>query len=230
MDVDRLDRIAAGRVQDVVHLREPQEIAKILLVAGAPAAVEVGAIGRRRHLRDDQIVAAEADIVRRVARMDREFRRRVRDQLEDHVGVEAHPLAALADIGAVILHDLAGAVMQHVDADLLQHAQRGEVDRFELVVGDQLGRGQRNLELPERRLLEGGRAAGAFSGPAAAPRAFRRDHRFGWMQCGGHGIPREVVCRRHNGPRPIPSVRMRRPLGRGKRHEPEAACDPLVQL
>ena len=126
-----------------MHLRKLQEIAEILLVAGAPAAVEIGAVRRRRHLRDDQIVAAEADVVRGVARMDGEFRRRMRDQLEDHVGVETHPLAALADIGAMILHDLAGAVMQHVDADLLQHAQRGEVDRLELVVGDQLGRGER---------------------------------------------------------------------------------------
>ena len=43
----------------------------------------------------------------------------VRDQLEDHVAVEAHPLAALAHVGAVLLHDLRRAVMQHVDADLL---------------------------------------------------------------------------------------------------------------
>ena len=112
----------------------------------------------------------------------REFRRRVRDQLEDHVGVEAHALAAFADVGAMLLHDLAGAVMQHVDADFLQHAQRGEVDRFQLVVGDQLGRRERDLQLPERRLLEGGRAAGALSGAAAAARAVGGEHRFGWMQ------------------------------------------------
>ena len=83
----------------------------------------------------------------------------VRDQFEDHVAVEAHPLAAFADVGAMLLHDLAGAVMQHVDADFLEHAQRGEVDRFQLVVGDQLGRRERDLQLPERRLLEGRRAA-----------------------------------------------------------------------
>ena len=70
VDVDRLDRIAAGRVEDVVHLRELQEIAEVLLVAGPAATVEVGAVRRRRHLREDQIVAAEAHIVRRVARVD----------------------------------------------------------------------------------------------------------------------------------------------------------------
>ena len=73
MDVDRLDRIAAGRHQYVVHLRKFQEIAEIDLVAGAAAIVEVGAVGRRRHLREDQVVAAEAHIVRGVSRMQREF-------------------------------------------------------------------------------------------------------------------------------------------------------------
>ena len=121
--------------------------------------------------------------------MDGEFGRAVRDQLEDHVAVEAHALGALAHVGAMRLHDAARLVMQHVDADFLQHAQRGEVDRFQLVVGDQLGRRERDSQLPERRLLEGGRAAGALSGASAAAGAVSGHDRFGGLKGGGHDGP-----------------------------------------
>ena len=42
VDVDRLDGIAARRVDDVVGLGELDELAEVLLVAGAPAALAVG--------------------------------------------------------------------------------------------------------------------------------------------------------------------------------------------
>ena len=193
MDVDRLDRIAAGRHQYVVHLRKLEEVAEIRLVAGPAAVVEVGAVRRRRHLREDQIVAAEAHIVRRVARMQRELARAVLDQLEDHVGVEAHALGAFAHVGAVLLHDAPGIVVQHVDADLLQHAQRRQMDQFELVVGDQLGRREGVLQLPERRLLEGSRAAGALACAAAAAHPVGGERGFGWMKRGGHGGPHGMM-------------------------------------
>ena len=107
MNVDRLYRIAAGALQDVVHLRQAQEVAVVGLIAWPPAAIEVGAIGCRSHHRQDNVIAAEAQIVRRIAGMEREFRRAVRDELEDHVAVEAHPFATFADVGAMRLHDVA---------------------------------------------------------------------------------------------------------------------------
>jgi hypothetical protein len=175
-----------------VHLRKLEEVAVVLLVAGAAAAVDVGTIGRRRHHRDDQIVAAEADIVRRIAGMDGEFRRAVRNQLEDHVAVEAHPLAAFADIRAMRLHDAPCLVVQHVDADFPENAQRREVDRFQLVVGDQPGRRQRDFQLTERRLLERPRCAGALARAAAATGAVVCQCRFGGMKGGGHDSPRTL--------------------------------------
>jgi hypothetical protein len=153
---------------------------------GAPAAVEVGTIGRRRHLREDEIVAAEGDVVRRVARMHRKLRRCALDQLEDHVGVEAHALAPLGKVSAVLLHDLARAFVQHLDADFLQHPERGQVDRFQLVVGDQLGRREGNAQRLERRLLEKTGAAGAFSRAAAAACALGCDRRLRGLHCCVH--------------------------------------------
>src|SRR5439155_26619705 len=46
MDVDRLDRIARNEADAVEMLRKLQKIAVIGMVAGAPAIVEIGAVGR----------------------------------------------------------------------------------------------------------------------------------------------------------------------------------------
>lgn len=113
-------------------------------------------------------------------------------RLEDHVAVEADPLTAVADIRAMRLHDAPCLVMQHVDANFTQHAQRGEVDRFQLVVGDQLRRRQRDFQLTERRLLERRRCAGTFARAAAATGAIVCQCRFGGMKGGGHDKPRTL--------------------------------------
>ena len=56
MDIDRLDRIAAGRVDDVIGLGKLDQLAEILLVAGAAPAFAIGHEGCRSDLRKDQIV------------------------------------------------------------------------------------------------------------------------------------------------------------------------------
>jgi len=42
VDIDRLDRITAGRVDDVVMLREFDQLAKVFLIAGPTAAFTIG--------------------------------------------------------------------------------------------------------------------------------------------------------------------------------------------
>ncbi len=86
----------------------------------------------------------------------------------------------------MLAHQLAGAFVEHVDADLGQHPQRCQVDRFQLVVGDQPGRLERDRQLAEGGLLEGGARAGALAGPAAAAAAVRRKQRIGGLDGGGH--------------------------------------------
>ena len=186
VDVDRLHRIAAGAVDDVVHLRQLDEIAEVRLVSGTAAAVDIGAVGGRRDLGKEHRVAAELEIVRGVAGMHREARRRMADKFEDHVRVEAHALGVCANVGSMLLHDPPCLVMQHVDTDLLQHAERCEVDRFELVGGHDLGRRKAHLRLPERRLFEGGRSTRALSRPAAAACSIALGHRFGGWHRIGH--------------------------------------------
>ena len=221
MDVDRLDRIAAGACSGCCAS------ARGAGSCGSPPGCRGAGRGRCRSNSGADAICEMTRLLPPKRTLCAGLRAwmvnsggAVRDQLEDHVAVETHPLAALAHVGAVLLHDLARAVVQHVDADLLAARAARRDGSFPARLRRSAWSASSGIfELPERRLLEGGRAAGAFSGAAAAARALGRDHRFGWMQCGGHGIPRvEVACRRHNGPRPTRSVRKRRPVGRGKRH------------
>src|SRR5690606_34329495 len=97
------------------------------------------------------------------------------DQLEDHVAVEAHPLGAFADVGAVLLHQPSRFRVQHLDADFLQHLERGEMDRLQFVRRNQVRGWERDAQLPEGRLLERARTAGALArAPSAAGSLGRR--------------------------------------------------------
>ena len=65
--INRLHGISARGVDDVMDLRQLDEIAEIFLVAAATPLVHAGDIRGRAHLCKDDIVAAKADVVFRIA-------------------------------------------------------------------------------------------------------------------------------------------------------------------
>ncbi|MNL35005.1 hypothetical protein D3C87_1570090 [compost metagenome] len=69
MNVDRLDRITAGRVEDVVMLREFDQLAKVFLIAGAATTLAIGNERGGSDLCEDQVIAADADIPLRISGM-----------------------------------------------------------------------------------------------------------------------------------------------------------------
>jgi len=85
--------------------------------------------------------------------MEGEFGRDGLDDLLDHRRVETDTLAAILDRRAGALEVLTGVRVEEVHPDLGEDAQRGAVDRVELVVGDRPRRLVRHLRLPERPLL-----------------------------------------------------------------------------
>ncbi len=123
VNVDRLYWIAAGHLQDVVRLSELEEVAVVLLIARAAAAIGVGAVWRRAHLGENDVVAAKSQIVRRIARVNGELGGCMGDQFEDHVRVEADAQLAFPHIRAMRLHDDARLVMENVHADLPQEPE-----------------------------------------------------------------------------------------------------------
>ena len=92
MQIHRLDRVAPGQVDDVVALRQLHQVAKVLLVARAPAAVHVRAVGWAGNLGKNQVLAANVHIALGVARVQGEFGRAGFDGLQDQVAVKTHPL------------------------------------------------------------------------------------------------------------------------------------------
>ena len=77
VDVDRLDRVAAGEVDAVEVLRQPDEVAEVLDVADAAAAVEVHGVRRRGDVAEEHVPAADGHPARGVARGHVELRRRL---------------------------------------------------------------------------------------------------------------------------------------------------------
>ena len=128
--------------------------------------------------------------------MEGEFLRREPDVRFDQRRVEAHPARGRIDVGAGALQHGARLVVQEVDADLLQHLERGLMDRFEFVAGNEVERRKRRLRLPRRRRRDPAAALGRApaAGAAAAPGILRR--RFG-----GHFVPQSPAAR-GRAPRP----------------------------
>src|SRR5262245_52709726 len=100
VDVERIDRAVADRVDAVEELAELHEVAVVLGAAGTPAAVAVGAVGRPADRREGDPLAAELHVVRRVARPDGELGRRRGQRMLYDLAADPHPLAIDQSAGA----------------------------------------------------------------------------------------------------------------------------------
>ena len=133
MNIRRLHRIAAGAVDDVVDLRQFDQVAKVFLVTRTAPALHIRAIGRAGNLGKRQVLATNADIALGVARMEGEFAGAGLDAFQNQVPVQPHPVRTLAHIGPGLFEDGAGLRVHELNAQLFQHPQRGVVNRFQLV-------------------------------------------------------------------------------------------------
>ena len=89
MDVDGLHRVAAGDVDAVEVLRQPHEVAEVVHVADAAAAVEVHGVRRRGDVDEAHVAAAHGDAAGGVARGDVEPARGLCHLLHDEGAVHA---------------------------------------------------------------------------------------------------------------------------------------------
>ena len=153
MQVHRFYGVAAGATDDVIALGEFDQVAEVLLVASTASTLHVGAVGRAGDLGKGQILAADADVALRVARMQGEFAGAGPNSLHDQVAVKAHALDTVLHIGTGLFQNGACLHMHEVNAHLFQYRQRGVVDRFQLVLGDH---GRRREAVLERPVFGGG--------------------------------------------------------------------------
>ena len=173
MQINRLDRIATGQMNNIVGLREPDQIAEIGVCSGPAAIVAVRAIGRGCDLRESDLPSADGNVALAVAGMQREGPRRMADHFHDQPPVEADPFAALADIGARCFQPLARFGKHHVHADLFKNGQGCIVNGLKPFRRDDLGQ---VLCVQDRAIFERRRRGAPLPLPAPAARpaaAFR---------------------------------------------------------
>ena len=177
VNVDRLDRIAAPEMDRIEALAEADEVLEVAFVSLPPPARAVERIGRARHRSERDVSPADHEIAGRVARVQREFLRRQPDVGFDQRRIEPNPPRGRIDVGAGVAQHRARLVMQEVDADLLQDRERGLMDRFELVAGDEVERRERRLRLAGRRRRGSSAALDRAPASGAAP-----------VSCGGESV------------------------------------------
>ncbi len=104
-------------------------------------------------------------IVRRIAGVEHEARRRRPKRALDQLAGKGHP--AVAHLGTGRLQAVAGLRQHHLHADLAQHLERGLVDALDLVGRQQIERRERQRRPPLRALGNAARGGG-LAGAAAA--------------------------------------------------------------
>ncbi len=180
VNVDGLDGIAAPDVDRIETLAEANEILEVAMIAGPASSGAIERIGRRGDRTERDMAFADPDVARRVARMQREALGREADLGFHQRRIEAHAIAARRDVGARRFQQRPRLVVQDVYADFLQHRQRGVVNRFQFVGGDETDRRESEARLRRGR---GGRMNPLDAATAAARRILaRRFHRHGAPQ------------------------------------------------
>ena len=172
VQVDRLDRVPGEEVDDVEHLRQPDQVLVVRAIADPSAAVRVDHVRGAGDRPEGRPVAADLEVVGRVGRVQRERRRRRPDPLgrpsPGRTGRAPNPGRTSAPAAA---QELARLGVEEVHPDLLEHAERGLVDRLELVLGDDRRRRVADAAAGPTAVAA---AAGCVRGPRDRPMRRRR--------------------------------------------------------
>ena len=134
-NVVRLADRAADRVELGERLGEPREVLEVCegrLAALEPVTDERAAVDRR----EDHVVAADVHAPLRVARLEVELPWRLRDLLEQEVGVELDAL--LLDVLPCLSKELESLVAQELDPELGDDPPPSAVERRDGLLGKDL--------------------------------------------------------------------------------------------
>jgi hypothetical protein len=139
IEIDR-GHCRADNVHRVQALLQPDEVAAVLMAARPPAALEVRTIRRATDARKRQVWLAINHVPLGVAGVQLERSGHLRRRFRDQSTIEPHALRSHVYGGACTVEDLERPVVQHLHADLFQHAQAGVMDSLDLVGAEHLDR------------------------------------------------------------------------------------------
>lgn len=130
---DRRANLVAQHVDAVEMLRQADQLTIVAHVTSAAAAFTVMHIGRSRHQREVDDVAANRHLPGWVARRQGVGRRCRLQRLGDQPAIEPHRHGAVVDIGTSALEQRQRTPVHHLHAEIFQDVQRGQMDRLDLV-------------------------------------------------------------------------------------------------
>ena len=133
MQIDGLYWIAGQEVNAVEHLGETNEVLVVGVVAGASALIHVECVWCAGYRAERHVVAADNEVVRRVAAVERERRRRGLDLFEHHLAVEPNSSATGLNAGTSVGQQLTSIGVEKVHADLFENLHRRVVNHLEFV-------------------------------------------------------------------------------------------------
>ncbi len=139
----RRGRLVADEMDDVEALRQLDQRDIIGVVAGAAAVHAVMNVGRTGDQAEGDVVVADLQGARRVARRQGEGRGHGLQRLQHDLARDARQAAVHLHHRAGLAEELAGGGALELDADLLQDSQRSVVDRLDLVLAQRRHRRQR---------------------------------------------------------------------------------------
>ena len=153
--VHGLEGTAGLLVDDVEALHQLQEVADFRVLARAPSVVEVVDEGGPANGSEDEVPAADAEVVIAVARAQREFAGDERELLPHQAPVDPHRAEVVHGLGAGSLQQLSASRFEEAHAAGFEDRERAVDDRLDLVGAQDLdgrvGVGQpRERQLPDR--------------------------------------------------------------------------------
>ena len=121
MNVCRFDGIAAVQLNGIQVLRQLDEVQEVVVVAGASTTSDIADIGRARNRGEGNVVATHRHVLSRVASLHDPFGRCRPNEVEQHLGIEAH---AVVIEGCTLLNEQAlGLGQQDIHARSAQQRQ-----------------------------------------------------------------------------------------------------------
>ena len=192
-----------AQVDDVERVRQLHEVAEVLVVSGAAAAVEIGDEGRPADKAEVDDVAAVGERLRGVAGLDGERRRRQRDVLLDHGRIEPYHRRVAVCARPRTDEERPRLRAQHLHSDVAQDPKRCHVDRFDLVLAQHPGRRMRIAYRAPGQALDVVRCAAALAPVPACASSGGDGHRTDGLRGGNRKeTPPSWACQAAFGPPP----------------------------
>jgi hypothetical protein len=116
--VCRLERAAALLVDDVERADDAEVVEEVGVIARPPAAIDVGHERRSADRAEHEVTVPECHIPSRVPSVEREARRRLRDQCLDLSRLEAGCARRPVDVRSGGHEQVDRAIAEYLDADL----------------------------------------------------------------------------------------------------------------